>query len=354
MRASFLAVLSLVIPLVACGGSDGGTSAPVPGGAKGDDGAGAANGGGSSGSSSSAAKPVESGPYPIVLMHGMAGFAKLQNLPLDVVYFDGVAADLSAHGEGMVYTTLAPPYDSSEERAKALAPQIDDILKKTGKSKVNLIGHSQGGLDARVLASAAGLGYGDRIASVTTIATPHRGSGVADLVLGLTSGVPDNVFDQVTGVVVNLLQKSVYEIQSDPHLHAQMQEMSAQYMSTVFNPKYQDDPRVVYGSYAGRTNFETGVTDCAGAAFPDDPSHVDAAQPALAPTAIFLEEGQGKANDGLVPVASARWGKFLQCVPADHLKEVGLLVQQGKDPVSSFDHLAFFRDVVARLRSQGF
>ncbi|MHB8879384.1 MAG: hypothetical protein ACYC8T_37290, partial [Myxococcaceae bacterium] len=33
-------------------------------------------------------------PYPIVLLHGMGGFEKLQNLPLDITYFNGVVADL--------------------------------------------------------------------------------------------------------------------------------------------------------------------------------------------------------------------------------------------------------------------
>jgi triacylglycerol lipase len=58
-------------------------------------------------------------------------------------------------------------------------------------------------------------------------------------------------------------------------------------------------------------------------------------------------------NDGLVTVASARWGTFLQCVPADHLKEVGQIAQNGADPLSGFDHLAFFRAVVSRIRAQG-
>ena len=31
-----------------------------------------------------------------------------------------------------------------------------------------------------------------------------------------------------------------------------------------------------------------------------------------------------------------------------------MLLQNGPDPVSGFDHLVFFRNVVARLRSQGF
>jgi hypothetical protein len=41
-----------------------------------------------------------------------------------------------------------------------------------------------GGLDARYLISK--LGYGTKVASLTTISTPHRGSPLADVALGLT------------------------------------------------------------------------------------------------------------------------------------------------------------------------
>jgi triacylglycerol lipase len=69
----------------------------------------------------------------------------------------------------------------------------------------------------------------------------------------------------------------------------------------------------------------------------------------LAPLAIFLEEGQLKVNDGLVTVESSKWGVFQQCVPADHLKEVGQLGAAA----SGFDHLQLFRDVVSRIRDAG-
>lgn len=295
---------------------------------------------------------VEDPPYPIVLMHGMAGFDKL-TLPVDVTYFNGVIDDLAKRGETQVFVTVAPPYDSSEDRAAAIAPQIQAILAKTGKRKVNLVGHSQGGMDARVLASPSGLAMGDVIASVTTIATPHRGSRVADLVLGLLKDIPPDVVDAVTTAVLDLLEITAYDLQSDPHLRAQLMELSEHYATNVFNPKYVDDDRVAYASYGGRTNFEDGKDDCGSAKFADDPSKVGGAQPMLLPTAIFLEDGSGVTNDGLVTVESARWGTFLQCVPADHLQEVGQLFEDGAQPLTDFDHLAFFREVVARIRAAG-
>jgi triacylglycerol lipase len=299
---------------------------------------------------SGSSSPSGSGaPYPIVFMHGMSGFGRLQVGPVGVTYFDGVVEDLTKRGES-VFVTVVPPFDTSEERAKALATQIDTILARTGKAKVNLVGHSQGGMDARVIASPAGLGYGDRVASVTTIATPHHGSKVADAVLGLVQGIPTGVLDDVTGAILELAEKTAFELDSDPHLRAQVDEISESYMNGVFNPKYVDDPRVAYSSYAGRTNMRSGTGVCDDGKYPNDPTKLDAAQPLVAATAIFLEEGEGKVNDGLVTVESSKWGTFLQCVPADHLKEVGQIGALS----ASFDHLAFFRTLVARIRAAGY
>jgi triacylglycerol lipase len=300
---------------------------------------------------SNAQKPAE-GPFPIVLMHGMGGFNELENLPITVSYFNGVQADLEAHGEKEVFVTVAPPFNTSEERAAALMPQLLDILAQTGAAKLNIIGHSQGGLDARVLTSPGGLALGDVVASVTTVATPHRGTPVTDLALGLVSGVSEATFSAVTGALLQLLEDGVYSVKSNPNLYAQMNEMTTSYMASTFNPKYTDAPGVVYASYAGRTNLESGTGVCDGGEYANQPSDVDVPQAVLATTADYIQ-AQGLDSDGLVPVGSAKWGTFMECVPADHLKEVGMLFQSGADPISGFDHLVFFRTVVARLRAEG-
>jgi triacylglycerol lipase len=292
------------------------------------------------------------GPFPIVLMHGMGGFNSLDNLPITISYFNGVQADLKAHGESQVFVTVAPPYNTSEVRAQSIAPQLDQILQQTGAKKLNLIGHSQGGMDARVIVSAAGLNYADRVASVTTIATPHRGTKVADLALGLVEGPAGVVTQPIVNEFLALLEQGVYSVQSNPDIEAQGTELTTSYMANTFNPKYTDAPGVVYASYAGRTNLESGTGDCDDAAYPNQPRSLDVAQVPLGATASYLSL-EGETSDGLVPVASAKWGTFMECVPADHLKECGMIDQNGPDAVSGFDHLVFFRAVVARLRSQG-
>src|SRR5258706_3724558 len=83
----------------------------------------------------------------------------------------------------VVFRATVPPYNSPEERARVLASSVDAVLAITGSAQLNLVAHSMGGLDARVLVDLPG--YGDKIASVTTIASPHLGSAIADTILPL-------------------------------------------------------------------------------------------------------------------------------------------------------------------------
>ncbi|RKH45080.1 lipase family alpha/beta hydrolase [Corallococcus sicarius] len=110
--------------------------------------------------------------HPIVLAHGMAGFDSLFGV-LD--YFYGIESNLRSGG-ARVYITHVPQFNTSEARGEALLAQVQDVLARTGATKVNLIGHSHGGLDVRYVAAVRP----DLVASVTTVGTPHKGAELAD------------------------------------------------------------------------------------------------------------------------------------------------------------------------------
>src|SRR5687768_14069145 len=112
-------------------------------------------------------------PYPMVLAHGLSGFRTLAGID----YFYHVPEHLRAHGH-KVFVTHVPPWGTVEMRAAVLGQQVDAVLRRTGAPKVHVVAHSMGGLDSRYVISA--LGYGDRVATLTTIGTPHRGSVLAD------------------------------------------------------------------------------------------------------------------------------------------------------------------------------
>ena len=112
---------------------------------------------------------------PIVLAHGLFGFGRigLGRITLSC-YFRGIPNLLRAGGNRVAITRV-PPIAGVKRRAKRLGEQIERVF---GNQPVHLIGHSMGGLDSRhLLADPVWKG---RILSLTTIATPHLGSALAD------------------------------------------------------------------------------------------------------------------------------------------------------------------------------
>jgi triacylglycerol lipase len=283
-------------------------------------------------------------PYPLVLVHGFAGFRDIG----PVNYYFRVAEDLRARGE-VVFESVVAPFDTPAVRATMLARYLEsEVLARTGSAKVVLIAHSQGGLDARYLISS--LGWGDRVAALVTISTPHHGTRVADAVLGAVPGVGDvflNAVATVFGFTYN-------EARTRANLRAALEALSERNAES-FNRSNPNDPRVAYWSYAGRSNRRYGNEACTPSELPN-PRLIDNTAPALLPFAIFLEQGNPTVhvNDGMVEVRSARWGRFMGCIPADHFDEVGQIARLAPNPESGFDHRAFYRDIVRRLRAEGF
>src|SRR6185369_9552458 len=96
------------------------------------------------------------------------------------------------------------PFNSSDYRSDQLIAHVEEILAETGKEKVILIGHSQGGLDARAVASKRP----DLVAAVMTVATPHHGSPVSDIALGL---VDDPIASSLLDQLAKLLGGPLYD-----------------------------------------------------------------------------------------------------------------------------------------------
>ncbi len=111
--------------------------------------------------------------HPIVLVHGLSGFDSILG-----DYFFGVKGALSNVGANAVYTPQIAGWDSNEARGEELLTYVEDLLATTGASKVNLIGHSQGGTTSRYVASVRP----DLVASVTSVGSPHFGSEVGDVI----------------------------------------------------------------------------------------------------------------------------------------------------------------------------
>ncbi len=110
--------------------------------------------------------------YPILLVHGV--FFRDSRL---FNYWGRIPAELERHGARVFYGNHNSA-SSIEDSAAQLGARIAGICAETGCGKVNVIAHSKGGLDVRYLLSDPE--QRARVASLTTVNTPHRGCKFAD------------------------------------------------------------------------------------------------------------------------------------------------------------------------------
>jgi triacylglycerol esterase/lipase EstA (alpha/beta hydrolase family) len=252
--------------------------------------------------------------WPIVLVHGFSGFRNLG----PVEYWYHIPETLRAQGFD-VYVVQDSAWNTVAVRAQELHDQILAQFPDPNV-KVNLIGHSMGGLDCRYVVSQ--LGLASKVASVTTIGTPHHGSPVADVILGLIPGP----VAAMTNVVFNFLG---FDMKGGAN------DLTTTYCDGTFNPSTPDAPGVAYFSWAGRAD-PTGQTGCV-------------LEPWLDSSWQEISNLEGD-NDGLVSVTSAQWGDFRGILAADHLNEVG----QPTGATGSFDSESFFLDWANELEARGF
>ncbi len=257
--------------------------------------------------------------FPLVMVHGWTGFENIG----PIQYFYGVRQHLETRGYP-VHVAVLDPYNAVEVRGQQLATVVDTALGVHRARKVDVIAHSQGGLDSRRMIS--GLGYGDRVGGLITVATPHFGTPITDIALGLFPGSSE----EALYFLLNLVGAGADQ-QSDAE--ASFYSLSETYVQGTFNPTHPDDPRVRYFSWTGETCLTLLTCDDA----------VDL--PILAGYQILdLIAGP---NDGLVTVESGKWGEFLGVLPADHFDEIG---QVAGSTGPNFDHLQFYLDNARMLR----
>lgn len=218
---------------------------------------------------------IDAPKYPIVLAHGLMGFAELrlagQWLP-GIQYWHGIGDALRMNGVEVI-TTSVPPSGTIEDRAAKLA---EDIAQAAGAGKsVNIIAHSMGGLDARYMISKL-QPHNVSVKSLVTIASPHRGSAFAD-----------HLLDQIGPSRLPGIYKLVRGVGLDTGAFTQL---TRKYMTEEFNPNTPDDPDVRYFSYGA----------------------VNSLPPLLSPFRQphrIISQIEGP-NDGLVSVESAVWGTY--------------------------------------------
>ncbi len=115
--------------------------------------------------------------YPVLLVHGM-GFRDNKVIG----YWGRIPKALEEMGCKVFFGNQDSNADI-ETNGAYLVERINQILEETKSDKINIIAHSKGGLDCRYAISA--LGIGEKVASLTTMSTPHHGSKTVDLLMKL-------------------------------------------------------------------------------------------------------------------------------------------------------------------------
>ena len=107
---------------------------------------------------------------PVLLIHGYMADASVWNKWVDLLKKDGISA------YPITFKQSDDKCGSAAEHAKELSKIIGQIKDGTGQNKVNIVGHSKGGLDARVyLANNT-----KDVANLVMIGTPNAGSPLAE------------------------------------------------------------------------------------------------------------------------------------------------------------------------------
>ncbi len=338
----------------------------------------------------------------VFLVPGFFGFANLGDLKYFAHVRELLLAALARQGiDAVVVNVKTWPTSSVRRRAHRLLEQIAEVTPE-GDEPIHLVGHSSGGLDCRHLVVAGASlatelpaeAIGQRIRSVTTVATPHYGTPLASffmtvpgarllkllslsMIYSLRYGrLPISALLQMAGVLVKLdrqvstddpmdqvydqllgdfsaerqreIREFFREVNQDQSL---IQQLVPAAMGT-FNAHNRDVPGVRYGSVVARARSPgVGTTVSAGLSAYSQASHAlyaglwaatsrmpndrlplpNAAQ-VHALTASFGTLPESQHSDGFVPTLSQIWGEVIHVAHADHHDLIGHFDDPTHDP----------------------
>jgi triacylglycerol lipase len=247
---------------------------------------------------------------PIFLVHGLLGYDRVKVGGWTVAnYFRGIPELLERSGNRVLMTRVSPTAGVAV-RAAQLKAYLD---REMPEEPVHILAHSMGGLDARYMVSR--LGMADRVLTLTTIATPHRGTSFADW------GVQR--FERLVRPLLNLL-----------HMPSQGFEDLTTAKCRDFNDQVPDAPGIRYFAVAGRHEPDLLRLEWQ-----------------LSHQIIAAAEGP---NDGLVSVASASYGEDTDVWDGDHLSLINWPNYRARLRGRWRDQTPNYRRLICRLADEGY
>ncbi|KAF3891848.1 Triacylglycerol lipase [Trichophyton interdigitale] len=262
--------------------------------------------------------------HPIVLAHGLLGFDELRiakrALPA-IHYWRGIKDAYSINGVEVI-TAPVSPSASIEQRAEQL---LQGIENRAEGRKVNIIANFVlSGLDARYMISKLRPTTFE-VVSLTTIATPHQGSAVADYIL---EWLGEERLSQLYFILGRLgLENGAFK------------QLTRKYLAHTFNPDVVNVDSVKYYSYGAVLSPDTWLM--------------------FSQSRRILDNEEGP-NDGLVSVASSKWGCYKgTLVDVSHIDLINWtnrlkwFAAEITGNRKKFNAVAFYLDIADMLAKEG-
>lgn len=254
--------------------------------------------------------------YPVLLCHGYGGFSMLiSESPMHKSCMRLREFGIHAFAPNIV------PYATIDIRAKQWVDVIHTLKKKYGYHKFNVVAHSMAGLDMRY--AITHLKMDSEIASLTSIAVPHRGTILAETVLT----APETIREKL-GELADWVGENIYPSQKSDAVAA-VKQLTREYVTQVFNPETPDVDGIPYFSYSAAVGKGTKAPLNA----------IYKVQNQI----IYQQEG---LNDAFVTVESAKWGTHLKTLDLSHLEQIYIQVSKDRKPKVE----AFWLDLVMNLK----
>lgn len=282
--------------------------------------------------------------YPIVMVHGLFGFGNAFGA---VDYFWGIPSELRKGG-AKVYIAEVSSVNSNEVRGEQLLAQINHIIAVTGAEKVNIIAHSQGGTTARYVTAVAP----EKVASLTTIGAPHKGSRLGDTITQVVDGVApeDSSLRNIVVQIVNTIGRLMDTLVGKPGpatadaLNALRDNSTPAQLA--FNAKFPEGlpPTRCGTNGAAEVN---GVRYYSWVGNKAVTNIVDPFDWLTSVSQLIYKE----PNDGLNDTCTQRLGTVLGEYPWNHFDEINQLA--GLRGLFSPDPVQVYRDHAKRLKGEG-
>lgn len=254
--------------------------------------------------------------YPVLLCHGYGGFSMLiSESPMHKSCMSLREYGIHAFAPNIV------PYATIDIRAKQWVDVIHALKKKYGYHKFNVVAHSMAGLDMRY--AITHLEMASEIASLTSIAAPHRGTSLAETVLTAPDGIKEKL-----GELADWVGENIYPSQKSDAVAA-VKQLTREYVTQVFNPETPDVDGIPYFSYSAAVGKGTKAPL----------NTIYKVQNQI----IYQYEG---INDAFVTVESAKWGTHLKTIDLSHLEQIYIQVSKERKPKVA----AFWLDLIMNLK----